>query len=331
MVNIRLPDGSQPALSRTGHGRRNRAVDRPRAREGRARRAGRRQARRHVVHGRARRRRRDRHRQGQGRARDHPPLDGAPARLRGEGALPRRAGDDRAGDRERLLLRLLVQAPVHARGSRGDREEDGRAREARHPGQARGVGARRGGRVLQVDRRALQGRDHRGDSRRRADHALPRGRLRRPLPRAARAVHRQAQGLQADEGRRRLLARRLEERDAPAHLRHRVGEEGGPGRVPPHARGGGEARPPPPRHAARSLPRAGRGARHGVLASEGLDDLAAGRAVHAPRLSRQRLPGGARARRSSTAASGRSPGTGRTTRRTCSPRRPRTATTRSSR
>ena len=35
--------------------------------------------------------------------------------------------------------------------------------------------------------------------------------------------HRQARRLQADEGRGRLLARRLEERDAPAHLRHRLG------------------------------------------------------------------------------------------------------------
>ena len=58
------------------------------------------------------------------------------------------------------------------------------------------------------------------------------GRVHRPLPRPARAVDRQAQGLQADEGRRRVLARRLEERDAPAHLRHRVGEQGGPRRLP---------------------------------------------------------------------------------------------------
>ncbi len=182
--------------------------------------------------------------------------------------------------------------------------------------------------VLQVDRRALQGGDHRVDPRRRTDRSLPRGRLRRPLPRPARAVHRQAQGLQADEGRRGLLARRLEERDAPAHLRHRVGEEGGPGRVPPHARGGREARPPPPRHATRPVPHPGRGAGDGLLASEGLGDLAGGRAVHAARLSRQRLPGSARRRRSSTGASGRRPGTGTTTARTCSPRRPRTATTR---
>ena len=37
--------------------------------------------------------------------------------------------------------------------------------------------------------------------------------------------------------------------------------------------------------AARPVPPAGRSAGHGVLASEGLDDLAAGRAVHAPRIS----------------------------------------------
>ena len=121
------------------------------------------------------------------------------------------------------------------------------------------------------------------------------------------------------------------QRDAPAHLRHRVGEEGGPGRLPAHARGGREARPPQARHAARPLPHAGRGAGHGVLASEGLDDLAAGRAVHAPRLSRQRLPGSARARRSSTARCGSGPGTGTTTRRTCSRPSRRSATTRSSR
>ncbi len=56
-------------------------------------------------------------------------------------------------------------------------------------------------------------------------------------------------------------------------------------------RGSREARPPQARPAARPLPPAGRGAGHGVLAPEGLVDLAAGRAVHAPRLPGQRLPG----------------------------------------
>src|SRR6185503_9400434 len=67
-----------------------------------------------------------------------------------------------------------------------------------------------------------------------------------------------------------------EERDAATHLRHRLGDEGRAGRLPEDARGGREARPPHARHAARSFPHA------------------AGRAVHAPRLSRQRLPGSAR-------------------------------------
>ena len=128
-----------------------------------------------------------------------------------------------------------------------------------------------------------------------ADLAVRPGQLDRPVPRPARALHRQAQGVQADARRRRVLARRLEERDAAAHLRHGLGDEGGPGRVPQDARGGREARPPPPRHAARPVPHAGGGAGPGVLAPEGLDAVAAGRAVHAPRVPRQRLPGGARA------------------------------------
>mgnify|MGYP003693720477 CR=1 FL=1 len=123
-----------------------------------------------------------------------------------------------------------------------------------------------------------------------------RGQVHRPLPRPARAVDRQAQGVQADEARRRVLARRFEERDAAADLRHRVGEEGGP-RTPTCTRIE-EAEKRDHRklgRAARPLPPAGRGAGHGVLASEGLVDLAAGRAVHAPRLPGQRLPGSARA------------------------------------
>ena len=181
---------------------------------------------------------------------------------------------------------------------------------------------------FRVHRREIQGGDHRLDPGERADLALRPGQLDRPVPRAARALDRQAQGLQADARRRRLLARRLEERDAPAHLRHRLGDEGRPGRVPEDARGGREARPPAPRHAARPLPHAGGGAGPGVLAPEGLDALAAGRAVHAPRLPRQRLPRSARPADPRPQPVGDAPGTGRTTARTCSPPRRRTATTR---
>ena len=59
------------------------------------------------------------------------------------------------------------------------------------------------------------------------------------------------------------------------------------------ARGSREARPPQDRQAAGPVPPAGRGAGPGVLASQGLVDLAGGRAVHARRLPRQRLPGSA--------------------------------------
>ena len=104
--------------------------------------------------------------------------------------------------------------------------------------------ARRGGRVLQVDRRSLQGRNHRVDSGRRRRLAVRRRRLHRLVPRPARAVHRQAESIQADEAGRRLLARRLEERDAAARLRHRLGEEGRPGAVPAQPGRGGKARPP---------------------------------------------------------------------------------------
>ncbi len=70
---------------------------------------------------------------------------------------------------------------------------------------------------------ALQGRNHRVDSGRRGCVAVCGRRLHRPVPRPARAVHRQAQGIQADEAGRRLLARRLQERDAAADLRHGLG------------------------------------------------------------------------------------------------------------
>jgi hypothetical protein len=69
------------------------------------------------------------------------------------------------------------------------------------------MGSRRRGGILQIHRRALQGRvDCRHSPG--ADHfPVPRGRFRRPLPRPPCAFHRQDQGIQADEAGRRLLAR----------------------------------------------------------------------------------------------------------------------------
>ncbi len=59
------------------------------------------------------------------------------------------------------------------------------------------------------------------------------------------------------------------------------------------AGGSRKARPPQDRQGAGPVPPAGRRPRHGVLASEWLGDLAAGRAVHARRVPEQRLPGSA--------------------------------------
>ncbi len=129
----------------------------------------------------------------------------------------------------------------------------------------------------------------------RADLALQRRQLHRSVPRPARAVDRQAQGVQADQARRRVLARRLAQRDAAADLRHGLGEEGRPGAYLHRLEEAEKRDHRKLGRAAGPLPSAGRGAGDGVLASQGLDDLAAGRAVHAPRLPGQRLSGSARA------------------------------------
>ena len=70
----------------------------------------------------------------------------------------------------------------------------------------------------------------------------------------------------------RLLARRREQADAPAHLRNRMGIEGCAGRVPTAARRGREARPPQARPGPRAVLVAGGGrARDRDVASERRD------------------------------------------------------------
>ncbi len=89
------------------------------------------------------------------------------------------------------------------------------------------------------------------------------------------------QGLQADQARRRLLARRLPQRHAAADLRHRLGEPGSARRLPDHARRGRAARPPPPRPGDGPLPLPGGGGRGGVLAPRRLDPLPHAAGLHA--------------------------------------------------
>jgi threonyl-tRNA synthetase len=74
---------------------------------------------------------------------------------------------------------------------------------------------REGDRVLQGQGRAVQGRADPGFAGERGDHALSPGRLDRSVPRPAHALDRRCRHrVQADEGRRRLLARRSPQRDA---------------------------------------------------------------------------------------------------------------------
>ena len=101
---------------------------RPGPGQGRAGRQGRRQGRRHQLHRSTRTPGRDRHGQGPRRPRGDPPFDGAPAGLCRQGAVSGRAGHHRPGHRERLLLRLLLQAAVHAGRPGRHREADGRTR-----------------------------------------------------------------------------------------------------------------------------------------------------------------------------------------------------------
>ena len=149
------------------------------------------------------------------------------------GALPGHQGDDRAADRERLLLRLRVprRSQDHRRRPGEDRGGDARPHRGRRGVRAPRRPGRRGDRDLQGAGPGLQGRADRGpgrERRRRDRLALPQRPLRGPLPRPARPLDRADQGDQAELGRRRLLARRREPPDADPDLRHRLLLEEGP-------------------------------------------------------------------------------------------------------
>ena len=75
-----------------------------------------------------------------------------------QSAVARHAGDDRPGDRERLLLRLLPQRAVHAGRFRRDREEDARDHRARSAVHQAGLGPREDQAGVPRQGRGLQGR-----------------------------------------------------------------------------------------------------------------------------------------------------------------------------
>ena len=217
------------------------------------------------------------------RAGTDPPRCRARPGRSGAVAVAGHPGHHRPGDRERLLLRLLPQPAVHAGRPAGHREEDEgdhRPRQTLHQGN---LVARAGEENLRRHGRELQGRAGRRHSGRPADQDLQAGRLVRSLPRPAHDVDRQdRQRLQADEGGRRLLARRQQEPDAHPHLRHRLRQAGRARRLSQADRGSREARPSPARPRDGPVPLPGRSAGLGVLAFERLDAIPGARGLHPP-------------------------------------------------
>ena len=201
----------------------------------------------------------------------------------GAGAVAGHAGHHRPGDRERILLRLLPQRAVHARRFAAI-EKKMREIVARDKPFTKEVWvARKDQAGVSRQGRGLQGRTGRRHSRRRADQDLLPGRLVRSVPRPAHDLDRQGrQRLQADEGGGRLLARRQQQSDADAHLRHGVRQAGRARRLPQADRGSREARPPQARPRTRFVSFPGRRPRRGVLARQGLDDLPGADRLYAP-------------------------------------------------
>ena len=181
---------------------------------------------------------------------------------------------------------------------RAHRAEDARAHQGRRELRAHRPARRRGDREVQGRGAGLQGRADRGPRPRpgRRDRvALPQRAVHRPLPRAARPVDETHQGVQADEPRRRLLAREVREPDAHTRLRHGLPLEGRPRDTPRAARGGEEARPPQARQGARPVHVQRALAGLAVLEAERGRDLDPADRLLAPRERRPRLRRGAHA------------------------------------
>ena len=334
MIPITLPDGSQREFAGPRHGGRGGRVDRPRPGQGGARPAasdG--KAGRHQLPHRARRAAGHRHRQGRRRP----------------GLIRHSTAHLLAYAVKELFPEAQVTiGPVIENGfyydfayKRPFTPEDLAAIEAQDGRAGRRRTRRSTRRVLPRDEavahfkahgRALQGRDHRQHPGRRGRVAVPRRRVRGPVPRPARAEHGQAEALQADEGGRRLLARRPPQRDAAAHLRHGLG----------HAR-----------TSCSSTCTCSRRPRSATTASSAASSTCSTSTSTRPgmvfwhpkgwtvwqqveqymraRLPRQRLPGGQGPADPRPARCGRRRATGTSTARTCSRRSRRSATTRSSR
>ena len=150
----------------------------------------------------------------------------------------------------------------------------------------------RGEGLLRRPRRAAQGPAHRRKRRARRLVLHDRGRLHRLLHRPARAVDREAQGVQGAPQLQRLLeGRRAESADA-THLRYGVLQGLRAQEASEQAGGSEEARPPQARPGARPLYLSPLGARGAVLARQRRDALPDPERLHARRAVGRGLPGG---------------------------------------
>ena len=235
----------------------------------------------------------------EGRARAGPPRLRPCAGRGGAEAVSRHPDHLRPGDRRRLLLRLRPGARTAGRSPtricrRSRRRCAGSS--PRDEPLVREVWSReRRPRLLRKAGRDVQGRMGDGAARGRADHHVPlgpwRGRLDRPVPRAAPRLDRQARsaGVQADPCVGRLLARRPEQPDAEPHLRHRLAQQEAARRASRPARGSGQARPSQDRPGDGPVPPPGRGAWQRLLAPQRLHHLAPAGGLYAPPARRRRL------------------------------------------
>ncbi len=240
---------------------------------------------------------------------------------RGAGVVAGCEGHHRPGDRERLVLRLRPGRAVQPRGPWRDRGEDEADHQRPRPGEDRDLWSR-------ADAIAFyEAKDEpfkvelvRGDPRGPVDpHVLARA-VAGPVPWPAPAAYGAGPGrrLQADERRRRLLARRQRQQAVAAHLWRGLPQPRGSEGLSHHAGRGRQARPPQAWQGDGAVPSAGGSAGDGVLAPERLDDLPRAGRLHAPPPAARPVTRKSARRRWWTGCCGRSPATGRPIARTCS-------------
>ena len=159
-----------------------------------------------------------------------PAFHRALAGRRGAGTVSRNQARHRAAHRHRFLLRLPARDPVHAGGSGKTRSAHAGDCRLRDLPFEREVTPKEVG-LTNVRGSADEGRVDRGARGRNLLRIHAGAAFHRLLPRAARAVDQEDQGVQAAVHRGRVLEGRRAQPAAAAHLRHGVLHQEGSGRV----------------------------------------------------------------------------------------------------